>query len=111
MTRYYECFFDDSELNRFWGTSVTVIDGNAYELCSQPYYVAADEDKLVAIGIDAGDGITTMLELEHFLDAYCGPVDGDANVDLVNCVFPDTVSCLFDFIEIDEGEYSLATGK
>lgn len=103
--RYYECFFDGEEINRFWGTAETVLDGETYELCAQPYYVCASEEMFNAMGIDIANGITTTAEMERLLDAYCGPVDGDADVDLVNCVYPETRACLFGFDEISDSEY------
>lgn len=112
MTLYYELFFDGEDINDFWGTAETVFEDGAYELCAQPYYVRLDDEMLDNLsnvfGIDPSFGPSDNEEMRCVLETYHSPVSGDADVDLVNCVYPETQECLYAFREIDEGEYDLA---
>lgn len=105
MTFYYELFFDGDDLNDDWGTSEVSLDGNTYELCSQSYYVCIDEDALARLEIDPDIGVRDNDEMKFVLEEMHSPVACVSEDDLLNCVEPETVECLFAFREIDEDEY------
>lgn len=116
MDFYYELFFDGDEINNFWGTAETVIGYDTYELCAQPYYIHLDDNNLSALeatydwGDHSEEGIEDNEEMALVLEMFHSPVPGDADSDLINCVYPDTRDCLFAFRAIDEGEYDTAVG-
>lgn len=109
MTTYYEIFFDSPELNAFWGTSETTLGNDTYELCTQTYYVAVEDDDMIALSIDPERGISDNEEMALYLSEFQYERPG-CDADLLNCVTDDTREHIFAFHEVDKDEFSFATG-
>lgn len=100
MTTYYEVFFDSPELQDFWGTSYVALGGDAYEICSQSYYVACDDDA----------DIRDNEEMAAYLAEHHAPRPGCED-DLVNCVSDYARDNIFAIVEIGEDDYRAGLGQ